>query len=283
MAMLSPLTLAIAAMALMGAADAVSRRARQMDAPASTYLFAQSPFFVVTAIVASLVFARSEFSAAACWFGALAGLLAFGAMALLIKSLKRGHATVNVVVFRLNFVLTATVSLLVFKDEAVTWQKIAGLAAAVVAVGVFFVGVSRSGGTEGRALGYAAGGMVVAAAFQLTLAWAAKSGVRPAAFLLVQSLVFMAPATVYAWWDQRMRLPRPVIKYAALNGVLMAAGTLATLASVVEGQASVCFPITQLSFVVTAVLAVAFLHERMTLSKAVGCLLAIGAIVLLGV
>ncbi len=268
-------------MVLMGAADAVSRRARQMNVPASSYLLAQSPFFVATSLAATLLAGRFDFSMGAIGFASLSGALAFSAMAFLTKSLKTGQASVNVAVFRMNFVLAAGLAMVIFKEPR-TWHKLAGLALAVVAIGAFFVSLQGRRAVEMRAMAFALVGMVLATGMQLTWAWAAKvAECERGSFVLIQSIVFAALAAAYAWWEQHLKVPRKAVKYAAANGVLLALGTLAVLASVAKGEASICIPITQLSFVVTAALAIIFLHEKLTPAKVVGSLLAIGAIVLL--
>jgi len=277
----SPLTLAIAAMLLFGLADAVSRRARQMHAPVSTYMFVQCPFFTVSAVVASVLWTGHNFSLPAWGFASLAGVLGFAAMALLLKSLKLGEASVNVVVYRLNFVLTAGLSLWIFKEK-ITPAKIVGLTLAAAAIGVFFLGVRVRGTHALQAMGYAVAGMVANAAMQLTWAWATKAGVPPPSFLIVQSLVFMVLTTAFAWSTQGMRVSKVVLVHAPINGVLMATATLAVLASMVQGEASVSLPISQLSFVVTAALAIAFLREPLTAAKLFGGVLAVAAVVLLG-
>ncbi len=278
--MSTPIILALAAMAFMGAADAVSRRARQMGAPSSSYLLAQAPFFILTASAALARYGRPDFSSTAIAWAALAGVLAFAATACLIQSLKHGLATVNVAVFRLNFVLSSMLAMWLFR-EAPRWNKLAGLALAVAAIAFFFRGMGGRGSHQRQALAYAIAGMFLAAGLQLVWAKAGKLGIDRGSFLLIQSLVFLCPAALYAWIDQRLRITLPTLKYAAANGALLAFGTLAVLESVVRGEASVCIPITQLSFVVTTILAAAFLHERITWTRGAGCALAIGAIILL--
>lgn len=278
-----PLILAISAMILMGAADAVSRRSRQLGASVGFYMLAQSPFFVLTAVVASTVLGEFDFSPVAWGFGSLSAALAFAATVLLLKSLRYGDASVNVTVFRMSFVFSSAAVFLLFpRDEPLTMGKAAGMLTAAVAIGLFSFGVAERGEFERRSLLYAVLGMAVASCMQVTWAWAAKSGVAPASFLLIQSLVFAVPTAVYALWLDEGEFTRSVWKYAPVNGVLMACGTLAAVASMARGQATVAIPITQLSFVVTAALSFALLRERMSGRKLAGCALAIVAVVLLG-
>ena len=68
------LTLAVCAFLLMGSADTVSRRARQLGVPVGTYMLVQCPFFIVTAVVASAHFGEFSFSREAFAYGTLSKL-----------------------------------------------------------------------------------------------------------------------------------------------------------------------------------------------------------------
>ncbi len=275
----SPLFLAIYALFLMGAADAVSRRARQLDAPVGTYLLVQTPFFMITAIAASALFYGFDFSVVAWGYAAVSAALAFSATVLLVKSLKFGKASVNVVVFRLSFVFSTAAALFIFK-EALSPTKVLGLATAGLAIALFAFDLGRD--VERESLCYAIAAMVLAAGLQLVWACAAKKGVQPASFLLAQSLIFTVPSAIYAYYGRRDGANRRALKYAPLNGVLAASGTLAALSAMAKGEISTAIPIVQLSFVVTAFLSVVFLRERVTLPKVAAGLLAVIAVIILG-
>ena len=275
----SPLFLAVCALFLMGGADAVSRRARQLDAPVGMYLLVQTPFFMLTAIAASLLFSGFNFSMAAWGYAILSAALAFSAMVLLVKSLKFGKASVNVVVFRLSFVFSTAAALFLF-PEKLSPAKVAGLATAGLAIALFALDLHRN--VERKSLWYAVVAMMLAAGLQLVWAYAAKAGVEPASFLLAQSLSFAVPAGIYAYYGRRDGANRRALKYAPFNGILSASGTLAALAALAKGEVSTAIPIVQLSFVVTVFLSVLFLRERVTLPKVVAGLLAVIAVIILG-
>ena len=275
------LILAICALLLMGAADAVSRRARQAGVAVSMYMLMQCPFFLITAVAASALLTGFDLSWAAWGYASLSALLAFSATMLLLKSLRRGEASVNVVVFRMGFVFSTMAALLVF-DEPARPAKCVGLLLAACAIGVLAHGIPRNHGGARASLTDAVAAMALAAFMQFVWAWATKSGVRPTSFLFAQSVAYLVLAGLYAWLVERSRLSREVLLYAPINGVLTACGTLAALAAMVKGEVSVTLPIAQMSFVVTALLSIAFLREKMTMSKAVGGLLAVGAVILLG-
>ena len=276
----APLFLAICALFLMGAADAVSRRARQLDVPVGTYLLVQTPFFMITAIAASLLFCGFDFSVAAWGYAAVSAALAFSATVLLVKSLKFGKASVNVVIFRLSFVFSTAAALFMF-EETLSPAKVLGLATAGLAIALFALDIQ--GSVERESLCHAVAAMVLAAGLQLVWACAAKARVQPASFLLAQSLSFTVPAAIYAYYGRRDGANHRALKYAPINGVLTASGTLAALAAMDKGEVSTTIPIVQLSFVVTVFLSVLFLRERVTLPKVAAGLLAVIAVVMLGV
>ncbi|MCK5414646.1 MAG: EamA family transporter, partial [Thermoplasmata archaeon] len=69
--------------------------------------------------------------------------------------------------------------------------------------------------------------------------------------------------------------------HAPYNGVLTALASVLLLMALVGGDASTAVPISQLCFVVTAVLAVLVFKERLTPYKVAGVLAAVTAVVVL--
>jgi uncharacterized membrane protein len=73
----------------------------------------------------------------------------------------------------------------------------------------------------------------------------------------------------------------PLPGYSLLIGVLMFMGTISLLAALKTGEASIVVPIGRLGFVITAVCAFIFLGEKLTITKGLGILSAVIAIILL--
>ncbi|NIP36583.1 MAG: EamA family transporter [Thermoplasmata archaeon] len=109
-----------------------------------------------------------------------------------------------------------------------------------------------------------------------------SEGAPPATFALVQSLTFLPIAVAYAFAsDRNLSVDRLTWSHAPYNGVLTAMASVLLLLALVGGEASTAVPISQLCFVVTAVLAVALFGERMTSLKGLGIVAAIVAVVAL--
>jgi len=81
--------------------------------------------------------------------------------------------------------------------------------------------------------------------------------------------------------EGRPNLNRNIAVFSPVTGFLIFAGILALLIAVSTGEASQHAPITRLSFVLTFLLAIFVFGETLTISKAVGVVLAVGAIALL--
>lgn len=73
----------------------------------------------------------------------------------------------------------------------------------------------------------------------------------------------------------------PLPGYSLLIGVLMFIGTISLLAALKTGDASIVVPIGRLGFVITAVCAFIFLGEKLTITRGLGILAAVIAIILL--
>lgn len=69
-----------------------------------------------------------------------------------------------------------------------------------------------------------------------------------------------------------------VIPEIVLFGVIQTVGFAALLEGLVSGEASILVPIAQLSFVVTALIGIAFLKESLTARKTAGLLAAVAAV-----
>ncbi len=70
-------------------------------------------------------------------------------------------------------------------------------------------------------------------------------------------------------------------KYSAAAAIVLFGATIFLLRSVAGGQASVLVPITQMGFIIAALLGIFVLHERVTVRKAIGLVSALAALAVL--
>ena len=96
--------------------------------------------------------------------------------------------------------------------------------------------------------------------------------------MLIASVPFGLLCLVYSI---SLKPDSPLLEYSLLIGALMFIGTISLLAALKIGEASIVVPIGRLGFVVTAVCAFIFLAEKLTITKGLGIISAVIAIILL--
>jgi drug/metabolite transporter (DMT)-like permease len=273
-------------------ADCVYKRSQQKGAYPETFLVFQSYSFGATALalVLALDVFRGDWTA---WkYGPLCGLVGFVAYFCFLSSLKGGQASVNTMIFRLSFVLTAVLAV-VFLGEPVTTLKLAGLCAAALAVLALtvFPGVTQtrayaacdgaSGGARTRSIALALAAMLLLGLLSFFYKLAARDGVPAPALIFIQFAFFSPTAMIYAGLRRRF-VWHPVSAGHGLGaGVLLSGALILLVFALTDGDAGIVVPINQMSFVLVATLAVPWFGEAWTRWKTLAVLLAAAAVVLL--
>jgi drug/metabolite transporter (DMT)-like permease len=295
-----PVLFALASMAVQSLVDCVYKRAQVKGAVPETVLVYQSYSFGVTAF--ALVLALGVFPAdLTAWkYGPACGLIGFAAYYFFLRSLKGGQVSVNTTVFRLSFILTAGLAV-VFLAEPVTAQKAGGLAAAVLAVASLTVtsgrgghrrpgaetGTGSAGGAaavsagKGRGVGFAVAALLCLGTLLFIYKLAAREGVPAPSLIFIQFAFFSPAAMVYATLRRRF-VWHPVSAGHGLGaGVLLSLSLILLVSALARGEAGTMVPVSQMSFVLTAVLAVPWFGEAWTARKTAAVILAAGAVALL--
>ncbi len=290
---------AICAMVCLGLSDLLNKRAMRAGVRRTQFLVVQSVFFTATTL-ALLPFVGGVEWSPELLYAVACGVITFFSYVFVLKALETGEATVAVPIYRMSFGVTVVLAILLL-DEDLTARKLLGFALIVLAL-LALTAVDGSRRREafhshdGLPVGRgstAASSMALAAAFAVlamftigTKGFLYKVGVSegapPATFALVQSLAFLPMAVAYTLAsDGTVKVERLTWSHAPFNGVLTALASVLLLLALVGGDASTAVPISQLCFVVTAVLAVALFGERLTTLKVVGILSAVVAVVTL--
>ncbi len=94
----------------------------------------------------------------------------------------------------------------------------------------------------------------------------------------------IAIVTFIFWIFQKNKhITTPGIGYAVLAGVIASVAFVAFISSIQFGKTSIVTTLRNLSFAVTVILALLFLHEEITIQKIIGIALAVGAAILLSI
>jgi transporter family protein len=295
---LTSVALAVGAMLCLGLSDFLNKRAMRAGIQRTQFLVVQSVFFTLATLsfTVPVGFDASPYLA----YAVVCGAITFVSYVFVLKALEVGDASVAVPVYRMSFGVTVVMAMVILGED-LTVRRVLGFVFIVLALVTLTAinGREREDdyqSSEGIPIG-ASRRMVRSAKLAAALAAVAmvtigtkgflykvgvSEGVHPYSFALVQSLTFLPIAVAYMWWmDGGLRFERPVLGHAPLNGILTAMASVLLLLSLIDGDASVSVPISQLCFVVTAILAMIIFRERLTAMKVLGIVSAVVAVLVL--
>jgi len=270
--------LALISLALLGVNDFLYKWGQRWELRDGPFMLVQNLAYVPNAF--ALAWLRGELAwAPGVLFGLLNGLLAFTAFLFLLMAVRRGEAVALVPIVRLNFAVTAALTI-AFLGESLTWAKGAGLLLAALAILIGGGGALFAGGDR-RALLLAVGAMCLFGFVGLFYKLGLRFGAPPAAITAAQGAGVFLTAVPFALW-RREPIPRrgPPLWIPLACGVLTSSSYVALAVAFTHGEAVVVAPIAQLSFVLTGVLAVALLGERLTPRKGAGVAFAAASVAL---
>jgi drug/metabolite transporter (DMT)-like permease len=276
---------AIAAMVCYGLSDFIYKQAAAAGIRADHFLMAQAWFFCPLVILYAFATQTLVIDPAALW-GSLAGAFIFIGFYYFIRSLADGSVSTNASIFRLNFIVTVLLVILVL-GEPLTQGKIAGLAAALLATWLL-VGASGTNrapnGARRRSLIQVAVATLAFGVSTFLHTVGLRRGAVPETLAVAQALLFTPLATgVVYLTDRKLGVPPITFRYGAAAAIVLLGATIFLLRGVAGGQASVLVPIAQMGFIVAALLGILILRERVTVRKAIGLAAALAALAVLAV
>ncbi len=275
---------ALAAMVCVGISDLVYKQGAAAGVPARHFLMVQTWFFGPAVLLYGIVTRTLVPEPVALW-GALGGFFAFTGFFNFARSLHAGLVSINAPIFRLSFVVTAFLAILLL-GEPLTGRKGLGIACALAAVWLLMgarAGSAPSGSRVSLAslarVGVAMGAVGVA---NFVYKVGLRAGATSASLLVAQACVATSLGLgLVVLTDGRVRVPPAAWRHAGAAGVVLALAFAFMMEGLARGQASVVVPIAQMGFVVTAVLGTLVLKEPFTRRRALGLAAALAAILFL--
>jgi len=272
---------ALGAMLLFGLGDLVYKRGAAAGAQAHHFLMVQSWVFAPSVVLYAAWTGSLHFVAGSLW-GALAGLFVLVGFYNFAHSLRTGSISINAPVFRLSFVLTAALAVLLL-GEPLTPYKVAGLLLALAAVWLL-LGAPAPDDAAGRRESRSSLARVLVATvsvgagnFIYTLGL--RAGATPGSLIVAQAAVVVTLASAFVGVvDRRIRPSGAALRYAPRAAVVLALAFAFMVEGMARAQASVVVPIAQMGFVVTALLGFLFLREPFTARKGAGLAAALAAL-----
>src|SRR6266581_2757616 len=272
---------ALGAMLFFGLGDLVYKRGAAAGTQPHHFLMVQAWVFAPSVALYAIWKGSLHFVAGSLW-GALAGLFMLVGFYNFAHSLRTGSISINAPIFRLSFVLTAALAV-VLLGEPLTRHKVAGIALALAAVWLL-LGAPASGDAAGRRESRSSLARVLIATATVGIGnfiykLGLQAGADPASMITAQGVVVITLATAFAGAvDARVRPSRAALRYAPMAAVVLAFAFAFMVEGMKRAQASVVVPIAQMGFVVTALLGFLFLREPFTARKGVGLAAALAAL-----
>jgi len=273
---------AIIALLAFGVNDVIFKRAAQHGATAHHMMMVLALTMLPVIVVYGLL-TRTLAAHPGAWWGAVGGCFTYFAFYNFSRALHAGAMSVAVPVFRLFFVGTAVLSI-VFLGESVSFLKVVGLAAGVLAVWLLLAPGMHATVEIPR---HAVARILVAALLGSFPFFFFKKGLVEGASM--PSVIAYQAATVSAIAaigvfirEKRINAPAPALRHGIAFGVIQAFGFGILMQGMMRGEASILVPIAQLSFLVSAVVGIVWWQEALTARKVTGIVAAVGAVALLG-
>jgi drug/metabolite transporter (DMT)-like permease len=264
---------ALGAMLCFGIGDLIYKRGASAGAEPHHFLMTQSWVFTPTVILYALLTGSLHLTASAVLWGGLAGLFVLIGFYNFAYSLKSGDVSINAPVFRLSFVVTAVLAVLLL-GEAVTAYKVIGIGLALVAVWLLLAAPSGTGrdARESRiSLVRVVIATIAVGVGNLFYKYGLLAGATPGSLIAAQAGVVVTLVTLFvAFTDGNIHPSRAALRYAPWAAVVLATGFILMVESLALGDASVMVPVAQMGFCVTALVGLIFLREPFTARKGVG-------------
>ena len=237
-------------------------------------------FYVIGSLSGGL-----EFDSESVSYGLISGTVTIIANVLLLGGFRGIDASVGSTIYRLNFVVVVFLAPFFFAEQLTLW-KLGGLTLATSSVFLMSWSPDSKPTPSGRRVRFFVLLVIVASLLRGLMGFFYKvgtmHGVDISDFLFINALFWAFGGPIYGVIiEGGLRVNRSVILYGIVSGILAIGITSFLFLSVKAGEAIVAVPIAQLSFVVTAILSVWLLKERVTLRKVLGIFCAVGTILIL--
>jgi drug/metabolite transporter (DMT)-like permease len=275
---------AFAALVCYGLGDFIYKRATAAGVKPHHFLMGQAWCFCPAILLYAWATGTLVMHMSVLWSG-LAGLFIFVAFYNFLRSLAAGSVSIVAPIFRLNFVVTAILAIVVLHEPLTPAMPVA-LLLALAAVWLLL------GGSEpGKRPEIDRGSLVAVLIATLALGAAnffhtmgLRHGLTPETALSSQAVVFVTLSTAFVRLvDGKFMPPAATWTHSAAAAVVLIGAFLFMLHGLTQGPASVLVPIAQMGFVVTAALGIVALGEPVTARKAIGLAAALATLALLAI
>ena len=216
---------ALGALLFFGLGDLIYKRGAAAGAEAHQFLMVQSWVFTPSVLLYAVLTGSLHFVPGVLW-GALAGLFILVGFYNFAHSLRTGSISINAPVFRLSFVLTAALAILLLGEPATPW-KLAGIALALAAAWLLLGAPVPEGAAKRREDRSSLARVLVATAAvgagNFLYTSGLRAGATPGSLIVAQAAVVVTLATVFAGIvDRRIRPSPAALRFAPRAAIVLA-------------------------------------------------------------
>ncbi len=275
---------AVIALLCYGISDFIYKQGAAAGLRADHFLMAQAWFFAPLVILYAFATGRFALTASALW-GSLAGIFIFIGFLYFIRSLASGAISTNASIFRMNFIVTVFL-VVVLLGEPLSAHKIGGLMFALLATWLLIgAGTGADHAFDADRRRSLVQVVIATLSFGMSNFFhtvGLRHGALPETLAVAQASIFMPLATAVVYVrDHKLRIAPVTFGFGASAAVTLLGATIFLLRGVADGQASVVIPIAQMGFIIAALLGICLLGERITIRKTIGLVSALAALAML--
>ena len=218
-------------------------------------------------------------------YGVISGILSVLSNLLLIEAMGKQSAGVCSTIYRLNMVIVVIAAILFLGEKVDGWQ-IAGILSAVAAI-IAFMPPGTKFAVKGNSAAMIGIYMVITASFLracmgISYKFAFQAGADPAGIPLVNGACWVIGGLIYALAREKtLTFTRKIAGYGILSGALISGIVYFMALMLSVGPATITLSISQMSFIVTFVMSILFLKEKITKRTVFAALLGVLAILCL--
>jgi drug/metabolite transporter (DMT)-like permease len=243
----------------------------------------QAVFIIVFALAGVLLFRPGPLvHMRSIQFALPIGVLTFVIYMLVLKSLVEGEVSTNITVFRLNFVVSSVLAV-VLLGEILTVRKVIGLFLCAAAIVALFLSGPRQARRSPTGLRFSIPSCLLASGLNILVKTAFNNGALIVQLILYRYLVVAIIAALFQLphHGQRERGTGRVYLLALLSAAAMMFALSFTFAALQIGDVALVIPIIQLAFVFSSAGAVLLFKERLSALKILAIALAVGSIIVI--
>lgn len=273
--------LALIAMVFYGLSDWMYKSAASEGVQSHHFMAIQSMLFTPGILLYGFV-TQSFYFEKSFFCGMTNGFITFLALYNFLGSLKSGAVSVIVPIFRLSFIIT-TILAVFFLEERFTQLKFLALCASLCAVFLLLGGEKKTSISQKALIQVIIATVLMGVAsfiYKVGTLW----GGTPATIITGQVSIFFPLALGFAFYKDRGFNPIPVAwKYGASASIFFLIALILLLSGLKIGEASTLVPISQMGFIVTALMGYFLLKEPFTVRKYLGLACAFSALIFLSI